>query len=93
MIQNRPTILKRLAQIIAGLNIIIVVGAIVLAIGISKRPVYDIIPVVSIVYSVLAVLIISRHPRHTVGWLFLIVGFFFSAGNDGYRFFGIGASL
>jgi hypothetical protein len=74
--QNTPTTAKRLAQIVAGLNIVIVATAFVLSIGISSRPIYDIRPVSSIVYSVLAVLIISRHPRNTVGWLFLVVGFF-----------------
>jgi hypothetical protein len=80
---NRSTTAKRVAQIIAGLNIIIVVAALVIAISISKRPVYEENPVVSIVYSVLAVLIISRQPRHTVGWLFLVVGFFSAFGTLG----------
>jgi hypothetical protein len=60
-----------------------VVAAFVLSIGISARPVYDILPVSSIVYSVLAVLIISRQPNHVVGWLFLIVGFSSALGTLG----------
>ena len=30
----------------------------------------------SVVYSLLAVLILSRHPRYIIGWLFLIISFF-----------------
>ncbi len=52
-----------------------------LSIGISRRPVIDIVQVSAIVYSALAVLIIFRNPRNTVGWLFLIVGFFSALGT------------
>jgi hypothetical protein len=50
-------------------------AAFVLSIGISGRPGIDISVVSAIVYSALAVMIISRNPRNTVGWLFLIIGF------------------
>ena len=32
-------------------------------------------------YSIIGVLILTRHPRHMVGRLFLIVGFFSALGN------------
>jgi len=68
--------MKRVAQIIAGLNIFIVLAALALSIIVSGRPFYETQLVNAIVYTVLALLILSRQPRHTVGWLFLIVGFF-----------------
>ncbi len=74
---------KKVAQIIAALNIIMVIGGLVLVLSVSKRLVFDISPLVAIVYSVLGALIISRHPRHTVGWLFLIIGFFSAFGSTG----------
>jgi hypothetical protein len=77
---SRPAIAKRIAQIIAGLNIIMVVVGLVLTIGISGRPANA---VIDIAYTVLAVLIISRQPRNTVGWLFLMVGFFSALGTLG----------
>lgn len=30
----------------------------------------------AVVYSSIALLILIRHPRHRIGWLFLVVGFF-----------------
>jgi hypothetical protein len=73
--KNSAATAKRLAQIIAGLNFALLLSALVISIGFSANLVLDIIALVSIVYSVLAVLIISRQPYNTVGWLFLIVGF------------------
>jgi hypothetical protein len=81
--ENRPNMAKKVAQIIAALNIIMVIGGLVLVLSVSKRLVFDISPLVAIVYSVLGALIISRHPRHTVGWLFLIIGFFSAFGSTG----------
>jgi len=80
-IQSKPTIAKRLALGIAGLNVLMLLAGFVLGISISARLVNDIRSISSIVYSVLAVLIISQHPRHTVGWLFLFVGFFSALGE------------
>ena len=74
---------KRVALIIAGLNVVMVAAGLVLSIVISARPVFDILSVSSIVYSVLGVLIISRQPNHKVGWLFLVVGFFSALGTLG----------
>ena len=77
--------LKRLAQGIAGLNIFLLLLAAVLAVAVYSQlavePLQNIVNTIFViitvlVYSVIAVLIISRYPRHTVGWLFLIVGFF-----------------
>jgi len=78
--QNKPTIEKRLAVTIAGLNVaVMLVGS---AAGIwffaflgwdwYRSTIFDSVAI--IVYSVVGVWIISRYPRHTIGWLFLIVG-------------------
>jgi hypothetical protein len=72
---NTPTKAKRLAQIIAGVNAAVLLAGFVLSIGISGRPSFDINVASAIIYSGLAVMIISRNPRNTVGWLFLIIGF------------------
>lgn len=79
--QNRAKYLKRVAKIIAGINAVLLLVAFALVIGLSGRPALDTNPVISIVYTVFAVLIISRHPGHTVGWLFLIIGFFSALGT------------
>jgi len=76
-----PTIEKRIAKIIAGLSIVLLLVGVVLVIYFNLPNERDAwltgvnALLGSIVYSVLAVLIISRHPRHMIGWLFLIVGF------------------
>ena len=76
-----PTKEKRIANIIAGLSIVLSVVGVVLTIYLNLPNERDAwltgvnALLGSIVYSVLAVLIISRHPRHMIGWLFLIVGF------------------
>jgi hypothetical protein len=80
---SRPAIAKRIAQIIAGLNIIMVVVGFALALSVSAVDASDATYVIAIVYSVLAALIISRQPRNTVGWLFLMVGFFSALGTLG----------
>jgi hypothetical protein len=72
-VHNRSTAAKRVARIIAGLSITMVVVGLILTVGISGRPANV---VIDIAYTVLAVLIVSRQPRNTVGWLFLMVGFF-----------------
>ena len=82
-ILSKPTVTKRVAQIIAGLNILMVVAGLALIISITRRPVVESIAVIAVAYSVLAVLIISRQPGHIVGWLFLIVGFFAAIGTLG----------
>jgi hypothetical protein len=78
---KRPFYLKRAAQIIAVINAAMLLAAYALTIVLSGRPVLDTMPVISIVYTVFAVLIISRQPGHTVGWLFLIIGFFSALGT------------
>jgi len=74
--RNRPKYLKKTAHIIAGLNAVFLLAA--LAISLSKygNPAFNFVPLIAIVYTVFAVMIISRQPGHTVGWLFLTVGFF-----------------
>ena len=75
---------KRLAKGIVGLNILLLLVAAGLLVAVSgqlsvepENIVNTIFVIITVlVYSVIAVLIISRYPRHTVGWLFLIVGFF-----------------
>jgi len=80
-LQKRPTLAKRLAQSIIGFNLLLILLGLVLSI---RFPV-DIFSdfgfigawaLASIIYGVLAVLIITRHPGHVVGWLFVIESFF-----------------
>ena len=75
---------KKLAQTIVGLNIVIWLVAQILSfrfnlprLGAGEVWPWSYLALFfhAIVYTVLAVLVLSRHPRHTVGWLFLIVGF------------------
>jgi hypothetical protein len=40
----------------------------------------DFVPWTTIVFSFLGLLILKHHPKHTVGWLFLFVGF-----NSGFN--------
>ena len=58
--KNPAATAKRMALIIAGLSCAMLLSALVISIGFSAKLDLDIIAVVSIVYSVLAVLIISR---------------------------------
>ncbi|MDX1614253.1 MAG: hypothetical protein R3300_08075 [Candidatus Promineifilaceae bacterium] len=70
---------KRVAQLIGVVNLAILLAALALNLSNPARPPTPypgLWPLDAIVYSVLAVLIIARHPRHTVGWLFVITGFF-----------------
>jgi len=73
--------LKRAAQVIAVMNAVLLLAAFAVVIGLSGRPVLDINPLISVVYTLLAILIISRQLDHTVGWLFLIIGFFAALGT------------
>lgn len=51
-------------------------------------------PLSALIYNVFALLIISRHPRHTVGWLFFIVGFFNSfVVFANFGFYGLESSI
>ena len=61
---------KKVARIMAGLNVVLVVSALVLFISYPRDFSQDFIPWIfsSVVNSLLAVLILSRHPRHTIGW-------------------------
>ncbi len=63
---------------IAGLNLAMYLVGYALSVGVSGRLDFDVTSVNAIVYSLLAALIISRYPRHALGWLFLVVGFFFA---------------
>ena len=73
--ENAETTTRILAQGFAILNILIVLGGFILGIGLGAQVVLSETTVMSVIYSVLAFLILSRDPRHIVGWLFLIVGF------------------
>jgi hypothetical protein len=74
---------KRLAQIIAGLNILIVVIGF-LAFALPNLSILEleaaifaaIFGITAIIYSTLGVLILNRQPGHVVGWLFLVTAFF-----------------
>jgi hypothetical protein len=82
--ENAEIFEKRLALGIAGLNVLLLLLAAGLLVavsgqlGVTPETIFNAIFVIItvLVYSAVAVLIISRYPRHTVGWLFLIVGFF-----------------
>lgn len=83
---SSPSNVMRLSLAIAGLNFIMLLTAIVVYLIYSDQTVLEyggdeyalILAGVSatLVYNVLAILILTRHPRHMVGWLFMIVGFF-----------------
>ena len=73
-----------------GLNAVILLAAIAIGIGLLSSTLVDEYLfafswiLTSFVYSGLAVLIIFRQPRHTVGWLFVVIGFL-----NALTFFGI----
>jgi hypothetical protein len=76
---------KLLAKIVAALNLLMILLGFILHIGFSTYSRSDIefwfelfTYMTAALYSVLAVLIIVRNPRNTIGWLFLVVGFFSS---------------
>jgi hypothetical protein len=71
---DKPSAAKRAAGIAAGLNIVAVAASLAIAMGASNH--VDPVTVIALVYSLLAALIIARQSNHTVGWLFLIIGFF-----------------
>ena len=76
--QNKSRIFKRLAKIVFGLTAVMwVVGNIL---GIMYASSLDFDNLGGVVYGMIAVLIISRQPRHVIGWLFLVVGFFLAFG-------------
>ena len=77
------TLARRTSQIIFVINLLMLLAAV--ALGIRFAAPYRLENWVwillfrslnSILYGVLAILIIHRHARHTVGWLFLAVSFF-----------------
>jgi hypothetical protein len=79
--QDRSVTARRIVLGFVGLNAAIILAAIVISICLPPLPsaeeyvfAYSWI-LTSIVYSGLAVLIIFRQPRHTVGWLFAVIGF------------------
>jgi uncharacterized membrane protein SirB2 len=81
--RNTSTIQRRVAWSIAGLNLTMMLAGLANVIGLLNmdRSVQSVVYVVAKmfsipIYSLLAVLVVSRHPRHTIGWLFLIVSFF-----------------
>ncbi len=73
-----------------GLNAVLLLAAIAIGLGSLSSTLVDEYLfafswiLTSIVYSGLAVLIIFRQPRHTVGWLFVVIGFL-----NALTFFGI----
>ncbi len=78
---NKSLYMKQVAQLIAVINAVILLVAFAIMVSISGRPVFDTYPLISIVYTVLAILILSRQAGHTVGWLFLTIGFFAALGT------------
>jgi len=88
--RTAPSSAKSIAQIIAGLNVLIVLAGVVLAAtpyarlqttGDLLQPIFY--SLTAALYSVFAVLIIARQPQHSVGWLFLIIGFFIALSSFG----------
>lgn len=77
-IRNKQPVIKRLAQIFAGVNILLILTGFSLGLIPGAHQVDFSVAILSAAYNVLAVLILSRDPKHTVGWLFLLVGFFSS---------------
>jgi hypothetical protein len=76
-----PLVARRCAQIIAGLNMLLVLTGFSLELIYETHQVAYGTTILAVVYNVLAVLILSRHPRHIIGWLFLIMGFFLALGG------------
>ena len=81
---------KRIAQLVGALNLVMVLVGLVLVLnhilpggdivtsGYDAAEVYLLVLttfLIAIAYSILALLIITRHPKHAVGWIFLILAF------------------
>jgi signal transduction histidine kinase len=88
--RNIPTIRRRAVWGIAGLNLVMLLAGLVLHIseGSGANSIDSVVTFVAKmlnipIYTLLAVLILSRHPRHTIGWLFLTVGFVTALGTLG----------
>jgi hypothetical protein len=88
--QDRSVTARIIVLGFVGLNAILLLAAIAIGIGSLSSTLVDEYLfafswiLTSIVYSGLAVLIIFRQPRHTVGWLFVVIGFL-----NALTFFGI----
>jgi hypothetical protein len=77
------TAVHRAARMITGLNLLMVLVAYALSLVLDGRLILEILPLNALLCTVLAALILARHPRHTVGWLFLAVGFLAAFGTVG----------
>jgi hypothetical protein len=79
--QDRSVTARIIVLGFVGLNAVLLLAAIAIGIGLLSSTLVDEYLfafswiLTSIVYSGLAVLIIFRQPRHTVGWLFVVIGF------------------
>ena len=79
--QDKSVAARRIVLGVVGLNALIILAAIMISIRLPASPSAEEYvfayswALTSIVYSGLAVLIIFRQPRHTVGWLFAVIGF------------------
>ena len=71
---SRSTASKKLGIGIAGLSLFLALPGIVVFIGFNPGLNVSFVPVNAVVYTLIAALIITRQPRHTVGWLFLVTG-------------------
>ncbi len=84
MTWNALTIPRRVLWSIAGLNLVMLLTGLTLLVSFPGYQDTSIEGIVNLVarmlnipiYTLLALLIVSRQPRHTIGWLFLAVGFF-----------------
>ena len=74
MIELRQSFIRKLAIVIASLNLALALLGLAVFIGFGLDVTGGLVVVNSGVYSVIAILILSRQPRHAVGWLLLVVG-------------------
>ena len=74
---SRRISIRQTALAIAGLNFFLIVTAWLFLAGRIPDLFPDFVPFVisSVVYSLLAMLILSRHPLHIIGWLFVVISF------------------
>ncbi len=68
---------RRVALANAGWNFLLITAVPILAVTTSATISWETVPwaLSSAIYSLLAVLILTRQPRHTIGWLFIVIGF------------------
>jgi signal transduction histidine kinase len=61
-----------LVMIIAGVGM---TAASIIATGTSLMSYFNLFPLIAVVFNFIGLLILKQHPKHTVGWLFMFIGF------------------